>query len=155
MYPRIVEAKVRKVFDQLSQGNIDPLVKGLTKDCRHRTGGTHALGGERHSREATKQWYERLMRLMPGLTFDVDEVQVRGMPWNTTVVARWRDHARIGTYDYENAGVNTMTLRFGKVSDIDIRCDDAKLAEACVAAAAAGRTEGDKPPIGDGGVMTG
>lgn len=47
------------------------------------------------------------MRLMPGLTFDVEEFHVRGMPWNTTVVARWRDHAKIGTYAYENEGVNT------------------------------------------------
>ena len=149
MYARIVEGKVRKVFDRLSEGDIGPLVKGLTKDCRHHTGGTHALGGERHSRQATQQWYERLMRLLPGLTFDVDEVHVRGMPWNTTVVARWRDHAMIGTYDYENEGVNTMTLRFGKVSVLDVRCDDTRLAEACAAAVAAGRPEGGEPPITD------
>ena len=149
MYARIVEGKVRKVFAHLSQGDIQPLVKGLTRDCRHHTGGTHALGGERHSRDATQQWYERLMRLMPGLAFDVDEVQVRGMPWNTTVVARWRDHATIGDYAYQNAGVNTMTLRFGKVSDLDVKCDDARLAEACAAAVAAGRPEGAMPPITD------
>ena len=77
MYARIVEGKIRRVFDRLSEGDIRPLVKGLTKDCRHHTGGTHALGGERHSRQATQQWYERLMRLVPGLTFDVDEVHVR------------------------------------------------------------------------------
>jgi ketosteroid isomerase-like protein len=92
MYHAFVRRRIRMVFDGLSRGDYAIAVAGLAEDVHHVFAGDHAVGGERHSRDAVERWFERLFRLFE-VRFDVRRVIVTGPPWNMAVVAEWRAHA--------------------------------------------------------------
>ena len=71
MYHAIVRRKARGIFDHLSRGEWRETTGDLADDFTHVFPGNHALGGERHSREAIERWFERLHRLFPDLNFEV------------------------------------------------------------------------------------
>jgi hypothetical protein len=85
------------------------ILKDCAADIHHRLGGQHALGGERHDREALGRWFERLGRLGPTLKLTVRDVWIKGWPHNTTIIIRW-----VGTQTlpdgapYENHGVQQL-----------------------------------------------
>ena len=54
-------------------------------------GDDHALGGLRTTLPTTRQWYARLYRLLPDISFEVQRIAVSGTPWNTIVVAEWTE----------------------------------------------------------------
>ena len=62
------------------------MLKDCVPDVHHRFYGSHALSGERHDREAVRRWFERLGRLAPGLTLTVDDVWVKGLLHDTTII---------------------------------------------------------------------
>ena len=89
MYHAIVKRIALQNFLRVNLKDYAPILKGCSPDVRHRFGGHHALGGERHDREALGRWFERLGRLAPTLQLTVHNVWVKGWPWNTTVIMRW------------------------------------------------------------------
>jgi ketosteroid isomerase-like protein len=89
MYHAIVKRIARKNFERVNQKDFDALLKDCVPDVHHRFYGSHALGGERHDREALRRWFERLGRLGPGLTLTVRDVWVKGLPHDTTIIMRW------------------------------------------------------------------
>src|ERR1700729_94806 len=123
MYHTIVKRVATKNFERVN-------AKDYAADIHHRFGGHHALGGERHDREALGHWFERLGRLCPTLKLTVRDVWVKGWPHNTTVVIRW-----VGTQTlpddapYVNHGVHVSRMRWGKVFDIDANEDSQLVAE--------------------------
>jgi ketosteroid isomerase-like protein len=121
IYGYIVEKAIRKSFDDVNNHRWDDAVKGLTPDAYHWVAGDHALGGERHGKSSIKQWFERMGRVFPNLRIDVDQVEVKGWPWNTTVFAKWRAKASLldGQSSYVNKGVHVFGLRWGKVVSIE------------------------------------
>jgi hypothetical protein len=68
----------------------------LLKDCApqrlcHRFGRQHALGGERHDRDALRRWLERLVSASRAQSYDHRERrlgEVKGLPHNTVVIIR-------------------------------------------------------------------
>src|SRR3984885_15610837 len=130
MYHAIVKRIALKNFLRVNQKDYVPILKGCSPDVHHRFGGHHALGGERHDRDALGQWFERLGRLGPTLKLTVRDVWVKGWPHNTTVVIRW-----VGTQTlpddapYVNHGVHVIRMRWGKVFDIDANEDSQLVAE--------------------------
>ena len=74
-----------QTFDRLTRREFDAVVASLAPDVHHRFAGEHALGGERHDREAVRAWFERLARLFPELAFEVHRVISSGPPWNLRV----------------------------------------------------------------------
>jgi ketosteroid isomerase-like protein len=105
--------------------------------------GTHALGGERHDKEALRRWFGRLGRVLPTLHITVNNIWVKGWPWHTTVFAQWDGAATLlnGDESYVNRGLHVFTLRCGRVYVLEEFQDSQAAAHALVAQAAAGLEE--------------
>jgi ketosteroid isomerase-like protein len=124
MYHAIVKRIALQNLLRVNQKDYTPILKGCSPDIHHRFGGHHALGGERHDREALRRWFERLGRLAPTLQLTVHDVWVKGGPWNTTVIMRWSAVQDLPDGSpYNNHGVHIIRMRWGKVFDIDANED--------------------------------
>lgn len=148
MYHAIVKRIARKNFTRVNAKDFDALLNDCAPDIHHRFGGNHALGGERHDREALRQWFARLGRLGKHLTLTVDDVWVKGLPHDTTIIIRWSatDILPDGA-SYRNRGVHIVKMRWGKVVDIDAHEDSQAVAEGLVKQAALGVAEATAPQI--------
>ena len=89
LYSYIVEKEIRKTFGHVNNHRWDEAVKAVAPHVHHRVSGAHALGGERHDKEALRRWFERLGRVLPTLRLTVNNIWVRGWPWHTTVFVEW------------------------------------------------------------------
>lgn len=148
VYGRIVEAKVRSVFDQINAGNYMAMVDGLGDTFTYHFHGEHALGGRRTSREAMIRWWERVLSVLPGAKFDIHEVIVRGGPWHTRIAIRSTIGGPLpdgGTY--RNTVFQFMTLQWGKVTDVETVEDLQVLSRALAVVAASGNAEAAATPI--------
>ena len=148
MYHMIVKHIARKNFLRVSEKRFDALLNGCAQDVHHRFGGNHALGGERHDREALRQWFGRLGRLGKHLTLTVEDVWVKGLPHDTTVIIRWSasDTLPDGS-PYHNRGVHIVKMKWGQVIDIDAHEDSQAVAENLKKQAAMGIAEAAASPI--------
>lgn len=116
LYSYIVKKKIKQTFDHVNNHNWDEAVKAVSPHVYHRVSGVHALGGERHSKEALRSWFERLGRVLPTLQIRVNKIWVNGWPWNTTVFAQWDGTGTLLNGEkYINRGLHVFTLRWGKV----------------------------------------
>jgi ketosteroid isomerase-like protein len=143
LYSYIVKREIRKTFDHVNNHRWEEAVKAVAPNVHHRVAGVHALGGERHGKEALRRWFERLGRVLPTLRITVDNIWVTGWPWNTTVFARWDATATLlnGDASYVNRGLHVFTLRWGKVHALEEFQDSQAAARALAAQAAAGLEE--------------
>ncbi len=55
VYHAIVKRIALQNFLRVNQKDYSPILKGCSPDVHHRFGGHHALGGERHDREALRR----------------------------------------------------------------------------------------------------
>ena len=150
MYHAIVRRKLLRVFEELGKGNHAYVLTGLAPRFEHSFAGDHALGGRRHTAAAMNQWFERLYRLFPGLSFHIKHVAVSGPPWNTTAVIEWHDQATTAAGDpYDNDGVHVVRLRWGELTSLHAYPDTSIVQTACRLMAAAGIAEAAAPPIED------
>ena len=113
MYHSIVRGQIVALFDAVGWGDAKPVLDGFAPRFVHRFLGRSAMGGARHSLAATKAWYERLYRLLPGIRFDITAIQVAGPPWNSVAVVDWRE-SNEGADDIrtENFGCHIAHLRW-------------------------------------------
>ncbi len=151
MYHAIVRRNVTLLFDALSRGDLDYAVAGMAPRFEHIFPGDHSLGGVRHTRAGIRAWLERLLRLFPGLRFQIKHMAVSGMPWNTTVVVEWRDFATFpdGRAPYVNDGAHAIQIRWGKVVVLHAYLDTQVIAASLRTAAEAGVAEAAAPKIED------
>ena len=147
MYRAYVRRRIRAIFEDLSRGDHTLAVNGLADDVHHVFAGNHALGGERHSRDAVRRWFERLFRLYE-ISFDVERVIVSGPPWDLLIAVEWLGHAtpRAGA-PYENEGAHVIRIRRGRVVYFHAYEDSQKVADACRVMADAGIEEAAAAPI--------
>jgi ketosteroid isomerase-like protein len=119
MYHTIVRTVIANGFKHLSNGNVEALLAQFSPDVHYRFEGQHALGGERHSLSAVRQWFQRVMRLFPGMRFQPTRIVVTGWPWNTTAAVDVAVSATLhdGAH-YQNRFVQFLSLRWGKVVDV-------------------------------------
>lgn len=144
----IVKSLAKKNFAAVNRKGYAAVLKGCAPDIHHRFSGNHALGGERHDREALRLWFERLGRLSPRLMLDVHDVWVKGFPHNTTVIMRWTaTDTRIDGSLYRNHGVHIIKMSWGAVWAIDANEDSQVVAENLALLAAHGVAEATAPPI--------
>ena len=150
MYHAIVRQNVRKLFAALGRGDVDYAVAGMARRFEHIFPGDHTLGGVRHTRPGIRAWLQRLMRVLPGIRFQIKHMAVSGAPWNTTVVVEWRDYATLadGT-QYVNDGAHAIRLRWGKVIALHAYLDTAVMEEAMRKMTKAGVAEAAAPRIED------
>jgi hypothetical protein len=116
LHSYIVEREIRKTFDHVNNHRWDEAVKAVAPHVHHRVTGTHALGGERHDKQALRRWFERLGRVLPNLHLTVNNIWVKGWPWYTTVFVEWDGAATLlhGDASYTNRGLHVFTLRWGE-----------------------------------------
>ncbi|MBB3937284.1 nuclear transport factor 2 family protein [Aureimonas phyllosphaerae] len=138
----------RRNFLRVNNKDFSALLGDCATNIHHRFGGRHALGGERHDRETLARWFDRLGRLGRHLTLTVEDVWVKGLPNDTTIIIRWSatDELPDGT-PYRNRGVHIVRMRWGKVIDIDAHEDSQAVAENLARQAALGVAEAAVHPI--------
>lgn len=143
IYSYMVEKEIRKTFDHVNNHRWDEAVKALVPHVHHRVPGTHAIGGERHDKAAVHRWFERFGRVLPTLRITINDVWVKGWPWNTSVFVRWDGAATLANGDasYVNRGLHVFSLRWGRVYAIEEFYDSQAAALGLVAQAAAGIEE--------------
>jgi len=148
MYHAFVRRKLRTVFDGLNVGRIEAVTKQLSPGASHFFVGTHALSGTRRTPDAIFRWYQRLLRLLPDIHFDVDDIQVQGGPWATLAVIHWRE-SNSGTDGVRttNAGANVVRIVWGQVVSVHIYTDTQVLIGTLNRLAAAGVVEAQAEPI--------
>ena len=149
LYSYFVEKSIRQSFDHVNSHRWDEAVKSLVPHVHHRVCGAHALGGERHDKEAVRRWFERLGRVLPNLHLTVNHIWVKGWPWHTTVFARWDGTATLlnGDAPYVNRGLHVFTLRWGRVHALEEFQDSQAAARGLAAQAAAALEEAVAEPI--------
>jgi ketosteroid isomerase-like protein len=148
MYKAIARRKARATFEALSRGDWEAAIEDVAPDVHHVFPGDNAMGGERHSREAIAQWFERVYRLIPELHFEVTEIAVKGWPWDMMVAVEWTDHGKAADgVPYENEGAHWIRLRMGKATYIHAYLDTEKVTAICRRLAEDGIEEAAAPPI--------
>ena len=150
MYHAFVRSKVRRLFAAINAGNAEPVISGFAKRFEHYFIGDHALGGSRHSIAATRQWYERLYRLLPDIAFEIHEIDVHGLPWNTQVVVRWTER-NSGTDGVPTSasGFHIARIAWGRMTRLEILPDTVMLVRTLERLAKAGVGEASALPITD------
>ena len=148
LYKAIVKKRIRQSFDQVNDHRWDELTQSITPGVHHRFGGAHAIGGERHDRDALRRWFERLARVLPNLHLEINDIWVTGWPWHTMVFVQWDGTATLmngGSY-FQHA-VHVITLRWGKIHALDVFEDSQEVARALAVQAATGLEEAVAEPI--------
>jgi ketosteroid isomerase-like protein len=150
MYHRVVAAKVRQAFAQISAGNWESMVDGMAPRFTYRFYGEHALSGERHTKEALRAWWERSFRLMNGPSFQVQDVIVAGWPWSTRVATAVKVSATLPDGSrYENVVHQFLSMRWARITEVRTLEDTVVLQRALDRIAAAGIAEAHAAPITD------
>ena len=148
LYRRFVTRQIHGVFQSLSDGDFPSVLRGVAPDVHHTFAGAHALGGQRHSADAMRRWFERLYRLFPDLNFEIKRIAVTGNPATTTVAVEWVDRATpLDGVAYENEGTHFIEMRRGKVVYIHAYPDTQVIEATLNRLAAAGVEEAAAPPI--------
>ena len=148
MYHAIIRKRIRSLFDAVSRGDAEPVLKAFAGRFEHCFLGDSALGGARRTLPATRQWYERLYRLLPDIHFELRHIWVSGGPWNTLVLVEW-DETNSGTDGVRttNRGVHVMHLKWGRATRLVICPDTVGLKATLDRLARAGITEARAAPI--------
>ena len=148
MYHSIVKRIAVRNFQRVNDHDYGALLRDCAPDIHHRFGGSHALGGERHDREALRRWFERLGRLAPTLRLTVTDTWVKGSPARTTIVIRWTATQDMpDDSSYVNHGVHIVEMRWGKAVSIDANEDSQAVDAALRVFAAHGVDEALAAPI--------
>ena len=148
MYHTIVKRIARKNFERVNQRDYRSLLNDCVPNVHHRFGGDHALGGERHDRDALGLWLDRLGRLAGDMKLTVRDVWVKGLPHNTTILVRWTNTETLPDgAPYANHGVHVIKMSWFKILDIDANEDSQAVAEWLRKKAALGIEEALAAPI--------
>jgi ketosteroid isomerase-like protein len=150
MYHAIVRRRVEELFGDVNRGNAEPVLRQFARRFEHSFVGDHALGGSRTTLPATRRWYERLYRLLPDIRFELLRIRVSGSPWNTLVVAEWREtnSGTDGVRTYNN-GIHVLHLRWGRATHLIICPDTVGLKATLDRLALAGHAEAHAAAIVD------
>jgi len=148
VYHAIVRRRIAGLFDAINRGDAEPVLGMFAPRFVHSFLGEHALGGSRTTPAHTRQWYERLYRLLPDIRFDLRNIMVAGGPWNTLAVVEW-DEANSGTDGVRthNRGIHVVRLRFGRATALWICPDTAGLQATLDRLSRAGNAEAAAEPI--------
>lgn len=148
VYGAICKRLTLKMFALVNAKDYDTVLGSCRSDVTHQFGGHHALGGKRYGAEALRRWFDRLGRLVPSLQLHVQEMWVKGPPWDTVVIARWIGDGEFPDgAPYENHGVHIIHLRWGKVASLDANEDSEVVVKLMNALVATGVEEAGKPPL--------
>src|SRR5579862_8669588 len=116
MYHSMVKRIVRDGFQKLSQGDSTAILSKFAPDAHFVFAGDHALAADFHDLEKIRQWFARLLVLFPGIQFEVREITVSGMPWDTLVATQLAIHANLRDgSSYQNYALQVVRLSWGRI----------------------------------------
>ena len=128
MYSWIVKQALRRLEKQLAGGDVDKLAAAYADDATLFFPGDSSFGGSHRGRPAIRTWIERFVGLRP--TFRVGEVAAAGPPWNMRVLFAFSDRiVAPDGFEYRNAGMEFVRMRWGKITDHRVALDTQKVAE--------------------------
>ena len=128
MYSWIVKQALRKLEKQLSGGEVDKLMAAYADDAVLVFPGESSWSGEHRGRGAIRAWLERFVAQKP--TFNLGDAAVAGPPWNMRIFFTFSDQiAAPDGFDYRNAGMEYVRMRFGKIVEHRVALDTQKVAE--------------------------
>jgi len=148
LYHLVVRRRVLSLFAAINRGDPGPVVGQFARKHEHIFIGHHALGGRRTSLARTKDWYDRLFRLLPDIRFDIHRLDVRGPPWATAITVEWTE-TNSGTDGVrtQNPGVHLAELKWGRMTRLYILTDTSGLVQTLKREAATGVAEAIAEPI--------
>lgn len=149
MYRAIVARRVRTAWRHLNDRDIDYVLGMFAPAFTHRFVGANALGGTRNSLASQRRWFERLFRLLADIEFTVQDVLVGGWPWRTRVIALLTTKGTTGGIPFRNEFAQTIELRWGRITRVNVVEDTETMAEILGRLAASGVEEATAPPIAD------
>ena len=122
IYPNYVKKLVRSNFKSIEEHRPEEIMSGISDiTLEHTFAGDNSLGGTRHDKESVLRWFKRVNIVLPELKFEVTDIQVKGGPANTLVIARWTATCQLLNGEpYENKGVHFITLKWGKAVKFDV-----------------------------------
>lgn len=148
MYQLLVKCHLRRQFERLSAGDYESVLRGVDEHVHHRFAGEHPLGGERHTKQALRSWFQRLFRLYTSLDFEVHRITLTAWPWDLRAAAEWSATVMPARGDiYLNRGVHVIRIHRGRVTQLFAYEGSQAVAQACRAMADLGVTEAAAPPI--------
>ncbi|WP_312879707.1 nuclear transport factor 2 family protein [Microlunatus parietis] len=138
------------MFDRINEGDYQTMIDGLAPEFVYDFHGEHALGGRRTTRDGMERWWQRMLRLLPGIRFDVRDIVVDGGPWRTRVAVRSNVAGSLpdGT-PYQNTVMQFLTLRWGRVTSVETLENTQVLQRTLSSLASAGQPEAAAAPITD------
>jgi ketosteroid isomerase-like protein len=150
MYHAFVRKRIRDLFAAVSRGDAEPVLRAFASQFEHSFLGDTALGGSRKTLAATRQWYERLYRLLPDIQFYLRQIRVSGAPWNTLVLVDWEE-TNSGTDGVRttNRGIHVIHLKWGRATRLAICPDTVGLKATLDRLTLAGNAEANAAPITD------
>jgi ketosteroid isomerase-like protein len=154
IYRAIVRRQVRTLFAQANAGNWGAIVDGLAPSFSYRFVGDTPLGGTRTTHEAMRRWFERLYRLFPSSQFAPQRIVIEGPPWNTNIMTYVKIQGTAPNTEglsapYENEFMQSMVLRWGKITSVLTLEDTQRFVDALPRLAEAGITDATASPITD------
>jgi ketosteroid isomerase-like protein len=150
-----VRTKIKNIFEEINSGNSQSMVDSLASEFEYRFIGNSPLGGRRTTKVSMKKWWSRLFKLFPGLKFQLNEIVVQGYPWNTKIMTHMIFRAKIPSLNgseyelYENEVMQSMTLRWGRITSIVTVEDTQKFVSILPILAGLGIIEASEAPIND------
>lgn len=121
-YHRMVKKIVRNNFKAIEEHRPEEMMSGISdKKLEHTFAGDNSLSGTRHDKANLLKWFKRVNIVLPELKFEITDIQVKGGPSNTLVIARWIATCHLLNGEaYENKGVHFITLQWGKATKFDV-----------------------------------
>lgn len=148
MYHQIVQRNLLRAFHNVSTGNFEEVFGEFAPTIHHTFAGDNTFGGTRQDLEMVRRWYARLHTVFPDLRLEVDDVLVKGMPWDTTATVRWTEVATLPNGSlYRNKGMHYIKIRWSRVVLMDIYLDTQAAATVLAGLGQQGIAEAIAPPI--------
>ena len=128
MYSWIVRQALRRLEKQLSGGEVDKLMAAYADDAVMVFPGDNSWGGEYRGKAAIRAWVDRFVAHRP--TFVLGDAAVAGPPWNMRIFFHFSDRiVAPDGFEYRNAGMEYVRMRFGKIVEHRVSLDTQKVTE--------------------------
>ena len=128
MYSWVVRQALRRLEKQLTGGEVDKLMASYRDDAVLVFAGSSSWGGEHRGKAAIRSWLERFVALKP--TFVLGDAAVAGPPWNMRIFFSFSDRiVAPDGFEYRNAGMEYVRMRFGKIVEHRVHLDTEKVTE--------------------------
>ena len=128
MYSWIVKQALRRLEKQLGGGEVDKLMAAYGDGAVMVFPGDNSWGGEYRGKAAIRAWAERFVATKP--TFVLGDAAVAGPPWNMRIFFTFTDRiVAPDGFEYRNAGMEYVRMRFGKIVEHRVHLDTEKVTE--------------------------